>query len=29
MVVSDNGIEDNKKCREIAGDFDQHADAAV
>jgi hypothetical protein len=28
-VVGDNGIEDNKKCREIAGDFDHRADTAV
>jgi hypothetical protein len=27
-VVGDNGIND-KKCRESAGDFDHHADAAV
>jgi hypothetical protein len=25
----DNGINDNKKCRESAGDFNHHADAAV
>jgi hypothetical protein len=29
MVVSDNGIDNAKKCRESAGDFDHHADAAV
>ena len=29
MVVGDNWINDNKKCRETAGDFDHHADAAV
>jgi hypothetical protein len=28
-VVGNNGIEDNKKCKEIAGDFDHHADAVV
>jgi hypothetical protein len=28
-VVGDNGIDNNKKCRESAGDFDHHADAAV
>jgi hypothetical protein len=28
-VVGDNGIDDDKKCRESAGDFDHHADAAV
>ncbi len=28
-VVGDNGINDNKKCRESAGDFDHHVDAAV
>ncbi len=26
-VVGDNGIDDNKKCRKSAGDFDHHADA--
>jgi hypothetical protein len=29
MVVGDNGINDDEKCRESAGDFDHHADAAV
>ncbi len=29
MVVGDNGINDDKKCRESAGDFNHHADAAV
>jgi hypothetical protein len=29
MVVGDNGIYDNKKCRKSAGDFDHHADVAV
>jgi hypothetical protein len=28
-VVGDNGINDNEKCRESAGDFDHHADAVV
>jgi hypothetical protein len=28
-VGGNNGIEDNKKCRESAGDFDHQADAAV
>ncbi len=28
-VVGDNGINNNKKCRESAGDFDHHADAVV
>jgi hypothetical protein len=27
-VVGDNGIKDNKKCRESAGEFDHHADVA-
>jgi hypothetical protein len=27
--VGNNGIDNNKKCRESAGDFDHHADAAV
>jgi hypothetical protein len=27
--LGDNRIDDNKKCRESAGDFDHHADAAV
>jgi hypothetical protein len=29
MVVGDNGIDGDEKCREIAGDFDHHADAVV
>jgi hypothetical protein len=29
MVVGDNRINDNKKCRESAGDFNHHVDAAV
>jgi hypothetical protein len=29
MVVGDNGINNNKKCWESAGDFNHHADAAV
>ncbi len=28
-VVGDNKIDDDKKCKESAGDFDHHADAAV
>jgi hypothetical protein len=28
-VVGNNGIDDDKKCREKAGDFDHHTDAAV
>jgi hypothetical protein len=28
-VVANNDIDDNKKCRRIAGDFDGHAGAAV
>jgi hypothetical protein len=28
-VVGNKGIYDDKKCRESAGDFDHHADAAV
>jgi hypothetical protein len=28
-VVGDNGIDDDEKCRESAGDFDHHANAAV
>jgi hypothetical protein len=28
-VVGNNGIDNDKKCRESAGDFDHHADAAV
>jgi hypothetical protein len=27
--VANNKIDDNKKCREIAGNFDGHADVAV
>ncbi len=29
MVVGDNRIDNDEKCRESAGDFDHHADAAV
>ena len=29
MLVGKQQISDNKKCRQIAGDFDCHADAAV
>jgi hypothetical protein len=29
MVVGNNEISDNEKCRRIAGDFDCHADMAV
>ncbi len=29
QVVGNNRINDDKKCRESAGDFDHHADAAV
>jgi hypothetical protein len=29
MVVANNEIEDNQKCRQIAGNFDGHVDAAV
>ncbi len=29
MVVANNKIEDNKKCRQIDDDFDGHGDAAV
>ncbi len=29
MVVGNNGIDNNEKCREKAGDFDHHADEAV
>jgi hypothetical protein len=29
MIVANNEINDNKKCRQIAGDFDYHVDAAV
>ena len=29
MVVGNIGIDKNEKCRESAGDFDHHADAAV
>jgi len=28
-VVGNNEISDEKKCRQIAGHFDDHADAAV
>jgi hypothetical protein len=28
-VVGNNGIDNDKKCRESAGDFDHHEDAAV
>jgi hypothetical protein len=28
-VVAKNKINDNKKCRQIAGNFDCHANAAV
>jgi hypothetical protein len=28
-VVGNNGIDDKEKCRESAGDFNHHADAAV
>jgi hypothetical protein len=28
-VVVDYGIDNNKKCRESAGDFDHHVDTAV
>jgi hypothetical protein len=28
-IVGNNGIDDNKKCRESAGDIDHHEDAAV
>jgi hypothetical protein len=27
--VGNSGIDDNKKCRDIAGDFDHHVDAVV
>jgi hypothetical protein len=27
--VTNNEIDDNKKCRQTAGDFDGHGDAAV
>jgi hypothetical protein len=29
MVVANNKIDDNKKCRQINDDFDGHGDAAV
>jgi hypothetical protein len=29
MVVANNKINNDKKCRQIAGDFDCHADTAV
>ncbi len=29
MVVANNKIDDNKKCRQIDNDFDGHGDAAV
>jgi hypothetical protein len=29
MVVGNNTIDDNEKCRESAGDFDHHADVVV
>jgi hypothetical protein len=29
IIVGNNGIDGDKKCRESAGDFDHHADAAV
>jgi hypothetical protein len=29
MVVANNEIDDTKKCRQIAGIFDGHADAGV
>jgi hypothetical protein len=29
IVVANNQINDNKKCRQIPGNFDGHADAAV
>ncbi len=29
QFVGDNGIDEDEKCRESAGDFDHHADAAV
>jgi hypothetical protein len=29
MVVGDNKIDNDKKCRESAGDFNHHADEAV
>jgi hypothetical protein len=28
-VVGDNGIDNDKKCRESAGDFDHYTDTAV
>jgi hypothetical protein len=29
MVLADNEFNDKEKCRQIAGNFDSHADAAV
>jgi hypothetical protein len=29
MVVANNQINDNKKCRQIAGNFDGHTDVVV
>ncbi len=29
MVVANNEIDDNKKCRQIGGHFDDHEDAAA
>ena len=29
MVLANNDIDDDKKCRQITGNFDCHADAAV
>ncbi len=29
MVVANNEIDNNKKCRQIAGNFDGHIDVAV
>jgi hypothetical protein len=29
MVMSDNGIDDSKKCREIDDNFDRHAAEAI
>ncbi len=29
MVVANNKIDDNKKCRQIVDDFDGHGNAAV
>jgi hypothetical protein len=28
-VVANNEFDNNKRCRQIAGNFDGHADAAV